>query len=207
MRSSSQHIFCLAILLLVLGLQPPAHGQTDPAQSDSGANSPDLKSKAIARGLSFGATAATAGVGVSAVRNQNHRRGLILIGSGLLFGPSAGLLYAEAPGRALRGIGIRASIGAGSALLTVGSAVVVESREGSWAALGTLVVGVLGGTGLILAHGLYESFGVSAQAVEAHNASVREAASRSRSPSTSVSVQPWASPRSGTPGLQVRVLF
>jgi hypothetical protein len=88
--------------------------------------------------------------------------------------------------------------------MTVGSALVVESREGSWAALGVLAAGVVGGTGLLLAHGLYDTFRGTAKAVEAHNESVREAA---RSASASVSVGTWASPQRGTPGLQVRVTF
>ena len=207
MRFSNHHIHCLAILLLVLGVHAPmAAGQSDSARFDPGASSPDLKSKTVARGLSFGATAGTAGVGVADIMNQNRRRGLLLIGTGLMMGPSAGFLYAEAPGRALRGIGIRAGIGAGTALVTVGGALVVESSEGSWAALGVLAGGVLGGTGVVLGHGLHDTFRGTAQAVEAHNESAREAARRGRT-AASVTVDPWASPRTGTPGLQVRVSF
>ena len=204
----TRRIFSLAILLLVFGLHPSmVVGQTDPAASESTASRPDLKSKAIARGLSFGASATAVGVGVWDLKRLNRRRGLILIGSGLLFGPSAGLLYAEAPDRALRGIGIRAGIGAGTALVTVGSALAVESGNGSWAALGVLAGGVLGGTGFVAAHALYDTFRGAGQAVEAHNESVRTEISQSGSASASVSVQPWASPRSGTPGLQVQVSF
>lgn len=204
MRFSNQRILVFSVLLLVLELPTlTAAGQTTSAPPDSGA-APDLKSTAVARGLSFGATAATVGAGIWRINPSSRRPGLILIGSGLLFGPATGLIYAEAPDRALRGIGIRAGIGAGSALMTIGSALIVESSEGSWAALGVLAAGVLAGTGLLLAHGLYNTFRGTARAVEAHNESARETA---RNASSSVSVGPWASPRVGTPGVQVRVSF
>jgi len=195
-----------ALLLLSLCTAPPgAPAQIGPAAPDSSVSSPPLKSKTIARGLSLGATAVPVGVGISSLTNRRWRSGALLTGGGLLLGPAAGLLYAEAPGRALRGIAWRAGIGAGSAALTVGGALITESAAGSFTALAALGAGIVGGICFVLAHSLYDAIATSAEAVEAHNASVRTNASQN--PRASISVQPWSSPHDGTPGLQVRVSF
>lgn len=207
MTRSFRHAASLfALLLLLLGRPPSAAiAQPDPSRPDSIAGSPSLKSPLVARGLSVGATAVPVGVGISSLTNRHWRRGALVTGGGLLLGPAVGILYAEAPGRALRGIGWRVGIGAGSAALTVGAASVVASSEGSFAGLAALGAGIVGGTCFVLAHSLYDILATTAQTVDAHNATVRENARRREH--AAVSVEPWASPHTGTPGLQVRVSF
>lgn len=207
MTCSFRHAASLfALLLLPLGHPPcAALAQPEPSRPDSVAGSPSLKSPLVARGLSFSATAIPVGVGLSSLSNRRWRRGALAAGGGLLLGPAVGILYAEAPRRALRGIGWRVGIGAGSAALSLGAAWVVASREDSFAGASTLAAGIVGGTGLLLAHSLYDIFATTARAVEAHNETARENARRRES--AAVSVAPWAAPHTGTPGLQVRVSF
>lgn len=202
---SFRHATTLCALVLLTAGELLASAQPPPSPPDSSVDSPEFKSKTLARGLSFGATAVPVGVGLSSLRNRRWRRGALLTGGGLLLGPAAGILYADAPDRALHGVGWRAGLGAGSAALTVGGALAVESSGDSFAALTALGVGIVGGTGFVLAHSLYDIIATTAQAVDAHNETIRESARRRER--ASVSVEPWASPRSGTPGLQVRMSF
>mgnify|MGYP006307237991 FL=1 len=134
-----------------------------------------------------------------------------MAGGGLLVAPSAGLFYAEASGRALRGIGIRAGIGLGAAALTavVGSGVQSSAgpekgvREAPGPGLGVLAAGVAVGVGGIVSHAVVDALVNTGRAVKAHNEAIR--AERDANKQASVSVGPWVSPHEGRPGLQVHV--
>lgn len=194
-----------ALLFFIVGLGPfDAPAQAVRSLSDSNARPESLKGKALARGLSLGTTAVPVGIGVNAMlQDGNFRQGAYLIGGGLLLGPSTGLLYAEAPRRAVMGIGIRAGIGTGSAALSLAGASIAESREGSFAGLGMLAGGVAAGTIYTAAHASLDIFIFSANAVEEHHEAVRRKGSQRQR--VSVSVSPWLSPQNGTPGVGVHV--
>lgn len=190
-----------ALLFFIVGLGPfDAPAQAVRSLSDSNARPESLKSKAMARGLSLGTTAVPVGVGVDAMNDGHWRQGAYLIGGGLLLGPSTGFLYAEAPRRAVKGIGIRAGIGAGSAALSLA---VASSQEDSFVGLAILAGGAAAGTIYTAAHAVRDIFVSSANAVEEHNEAIRRKRSQSRR--VSVSVHPWLSLRNGTPGVEVHV--
>jgi len=211
-------------VLLFLGIcglliPPAAAQQSGPLPDTTGAELSSkykLKSKATARWVSVGAMSATVGPGILLIRNaarrdKGPRAGIYLAGVGLLMAPSAGLVYADAPGRALRGIGIRAGIGLGTAALTavVGSGVQSSAgpekgvREAPGPGLGVLAAGVAVGVGGIVSHAVVDAFVNTGRAVEEHNEAIR--AERASNKEASVSVGPWVSPHEGRPGLQVHI--
>ena len=210
-RSVLLYLGSCALLLI----PPAAAQQSSPLPDTSGAELSSeyrMKSKATARGASVGAMSATVGSGILLLRNTGGvGAGIYLAGGGLLVAPSAGLFYADAPGRALRGIGVRAGIGLGTAALTavVGSGVQSGAgpekgvREAPGPGLGVLVAGVIVGVGGIVSHAVVDALVNTGRAVEEHNEAIR--AERGPNKQASVSVGPWVSPHEGRPGLQVNV--
>jgi len=215
-------VFCVLVLVGLFGLgRAPTFAQHgSPAPDKSGEAPPienELKSKTTAQLASVGAVSGTVGAGLLLVRRAargdgSRWPGICLAGSGVLVAPSTGLVYAEAPGRALKGIGIRAGIGLGTAALTSMALSAAESNSGpergvsedpDFSGLVVVAAGVLIGGGSILAHAALDAFVHSVDAVEAHNEATR--AERSSGEQSSVSVGPWLSPHEGRPGVQVRV--
>lgn len=204
MKSFNQSVTALGVLLFIIGIGPvDASAQKDRTAADSSAYDETLKRKATARGLSFVATLVSVGIGAQSLADLRWQPGSTIAGGGLLFGPSVGLLYAEDSDRALRGIGIRMGIGAGTALLTVAGVSVAASVEDSWAGLGVLASGIIVGTLSIFAHAIRDAFIATGHAVEEHNEAVRQHATGEER--TSFSVGPWTSPHDGRPGLTIRV--
>ena len=211
-------------MLLLFGicgsLVPPATAQQRGSLPDTSVAAPasgnEWKSKTRARLVSVGAMSATVGAGLLMVQTAARRGGsrwpgIYMASGGVLVAPSAGLFYAGAPGRALRGIGIRVGIGLGAAGLTAIVASGVESGSGPQKGvseapgpgLGVLAAGVALGTGGIVAHAVVDALDNSARAVEKHNEAIR--AERTSKGQASVSVGPWVSPHDGRPGLRVHV--
>lgn len=151
MRDSVALMLCGVGLALVLSDRAAAQpiGE-DPARGDSVAFAgsdleelPGIKSERSALLISVLATATAAGCAPLVFEsNGPEAAGFVLVGA-LVLGPSLGHFYAERPGPAFLGIGIRLLAGAGVAIgaLTEGSEGGATSTSNAIAAAGVIVGG------------------------------------------------------------------
>ncbi len=95
----------------------------------------------------FGVTAAPVAAGAWMMHASPHgysEGGALLIGTGLLLGPSSGLFYAEAPGHAMVGIGIRlVGLGVGLFAASMACVAVADECSGEGRVVAWMMPGVL----------------------------------------------------------------
>jgi len=150
-----------------------------------------MKSEATAFWMSVSATLlpGAAGLALLGGRSDDDMPAAVLIGSGMVFGPSAGHFYIGRPG----GVLLRLGVGA----ITTAVAFTAASNEGGYGGIGVLVGVMAAGSAIIVIDGIYDIARVEG-AVRRYNA--RQVA---RSPS----VRPTVYPASGRVGLGLRVEF
>lgn len=142
----------------------------------------------------------TTGVGTGILYsrpNDDPAPALVLIGSGLLIGPSLGYFYGGKSDRGMKGVLIRTGI---EVVTMVGAGIAVSSGGGDFGDFGNVVAAFIVlavGQGLVLAHGIYDIAKVKSE-VRKYNQSLQE---------TTLMVAPKYFADSGAPGLQLRITF
>ncbi|MCI0330502.1 MAG: hypothetical protein L0196_06060 [candidate division Zixibacteria bacterium] len=158
---------------------------------------PDPKSEGTAVALSLGGTIVPITLGlVVATQGPNDAGivpGVVLMGSGVVFGPSLGYFYGGRPGRGLSGIGIRLGLSAA----TLGATYIAGTSTDGWDGLDRAAVAFFIGSGVVAAAAVADVLLVP-KAVRKHNRSLQEKA---------LTIAPAYFAQHGAPGVKVQVQF
>tara|TARA_Y100001935_G_scaffold255660_1_gene270786 strand:+ start:133348 stop:133953 length:606 start_codon:yes stop_codon:yes gene_type:complete len=159
-----------------------------------------LKDPIVASALSVGVPATAVTLGWIMGNSGQQTFGVIMISAGILIGPSAGNIYAEANDEVLRGILYRT---AGGALLVIGTALSINDMcIGSSSCGGGSIEGSLGtftallGAGIIGVSAVYDFFNASKNAHEYNN-----------NRTTQLTFGPTYFPRESVPGVSLNLRF
>lgn len=181
----------LLLFVLLIAAQSIAFAQSDaePVRQSGVIENVPPKSETKARNLALGFTVPPVILGLMA-RDSN---GYIAVLAGLTFGPSAGLYYA----------GERNQAGGGILLRTLGSGIIYLGTGYLW--MGAISdsdevvtissVAILASGLLVIYSALHDTFTRGPRAVREFNRK------------SEISLSPWISPDTATPGLQLNVRF
>lgn len=160
---------------------------------------PKLKSENTAYHWSLYGTLAPIGASIVIGASHIDKQGtsiIILLGSGLIFGPSLGYFYGGRPGRGLTGAGIRVGLAAATAVATAQAAEATKDEFLNFSAFGVFSLGLAA----VTVSSIVDIKHVKA-AVRKHNRSLLEKREKM------LSITPAYFAQHGAPGLNMQVQF